>query len=77
MSQECAAVAVATPARFVLLSAEKGFRKWRVERQGETFYVVICRPWQDSTYRWLISPNGARWADVSRDELRRYLDKTP
>jgi hypothetical protein len=57
-----------------LLSKEQGFRKWRITRDDVVFYVVICRPWDDATYRWFISPNSARWAEVSREELRSYLD---
>jgi hypothetical protein len=57
-----------------LLNQEQGFRKWRVRRGADVFYVVICRPWDDHVARWYISPNGARWAEVSRDDLRSYLD---
>ena len=54
---------------------ELGFRKWRITRGFEIFYVVICKPWSDAAFHWYISPNGARWVEITRDELRRYLDK--
>ena len=75
MSQELAAAAV--PALHgETIGRERGYCKWRMVRASEVFYVVICRPWGDATYRWFISPNCARWVEVSREELRCYIDKT-
>jgi hypothetical protein len=62
------------PLRWELLSREKGFRKWRVFHRSGSFYVVICKAWGEERCSWYISPNGDRWADVSREELRSYLD---
>ena len=60
--------------RWELLSHECGFRKWQVFHRSGSFYVVICKAWDAARCSWYVSPNGERWVDVSRVELRSYLD---